>query len=202
MFSKKIPAKGQQIKEIDKVKVFCLMRSLQNDNDISCIKTLSKATVSLTPPDTSVSFRNGNDREIHCSFHHVFEEVASHETIFEHTTLPLINDVFRGKNGLLFTYGLSGSGKTYTMTGEPQNTGIIPRSLDVIFSSVMHLQAEKFIFIPDKMNGFEVQSEEDAWKERQREINAYMKSARPQKLMRTYACKQDYCRLFQLNLKE
>jgi hypothetical protein len=63
----------------------------------------------------------------------------------------------------------------------------------------MHLQAEKFVFKPDKMNGFEVQSEEDAMKERQRELAAYMKSARPQRFVK-YVCMQGCLAAFNLNL--
>jgi kinesin family protein 23 len=161
---------------------------------------MSNKTVSLTPPATSVGSQRRNYRELHCTFHHVFDEYAAQETIFEDTTLPLINEVLKGRNCLLFAYGLSGSGKTYTMIGEPQNTGIIPRSLDVIFNNIMHLQAEKFVFKPDKMNGFEVQSEENAWKERQREIAAYVKSARPQRFVK-YVCRQECLVSFSLNSK-
>jgi kinesin family protein 23 len=164
------------------------------------MKILSNNTIALTPPATSVGTQTGKYREIHCTFHHVFEEDVTQETIFEHTTLPLINEVFKGRNCLLFAYGLSGSGKTYSMTGEPQNAGIIPRSLDVIFNNIMHLQAEKFVFKPDKMNGFEMQSEEDARKERQRELAAYMKSARPQKFIQ-YVRRQEYLTSFSLNSK-
>jgi len=181
------------------MKIFCRIRTLQDENDISCIKFLSNNTVVLTPPATSVSSQNGNYREIHCTFHHVFGEDATQETMFEHTTLPLINEVFKGRNCLLFAYGLSGSGKTYSMTGTPQKAGIIPRSLDVIFNSIMHLQAEKYVFKPDKMNGFEVQSEADARKERQRELTAYMKSARPQRFIK-YVCRLEYLASFSLNL--
>jgi len=166
------------------MKVFCRIRSLRDESEISSIKFLSNNTIALTPPATSVSSQNGNYREIHCTFHHVFGEDATQETIFEQTTLPLINEIFKGRNCLLFAYGLSGSGKTYSMTGTPQNAGIISRSLDIIFNSIMHLQAEKFVFKPDKMNGFEVQSEEVARKERQHELAAYMKSARPQRFIK------------------
>lgn len=55
-----------------------------------------------------------------------------------------------------------GSGKTYTMTGEPQNPGVMPRCLEVIFSSIANFQAKKYIFKPDRMNGFEIQDEEEA----------------------------------------
>jgi len=180
------------------MKVFCRIQTLQDESDISCIKFLSNNTVVLTPPVTSVSSQNGNYREIHCTFHHVFGEDATQETIFEHTTLPLINEVFKGRNCLLFAYGLSGSGKTYSMTGTPQEAGIIPRSLDIIFNNIMYLQAEKFVFKPDKMNGFEMQSEEDARKERQSELAEYMKSARPQRFIK-YVCRLECLASFSLD---
>jgi kinesin family protein 23 len=142
------------------------------------------------PPSAPAGCQTGNYREIHCLFHHVFEEGDSQETVFEQTTVPLISNVFRGKSCLLFAYGLSGGGKTYTMFGKSRNPGIISHALDVIFNNIMHLQAEKFVFKPDKMNGFEVQTEEDAQKERQREVAAYMKSAKPQRSTK-YACRQD-----------
>ena len=69
---------------------------------------------------------------------------------------------------LLFAYGITSSGKTYTMNGTPQDQGILPRCLDVFFNSLGNLQSKKYVFKPDKMNGYEVQSEVDAMMERQR----------------------------------
>jgi len=46
---------------------------------------------------------------------------------------------------LLFAYGVTNSGKTYTMTGSSQDQGILPRCLDVIFNSLEELQAKKYV---------------------------------------------------------
>lgn len=48
-------------------------------------------------------------------------------------------------SGLLFTYGITSSGKTYTMTGHPKDQGILPRALDVLFNSIGGLQAKKYV---------------------------------------------------------
>lgn len=48
-------------------------------------------------------------------------------------------------SGLLFTYGISSSGKTYTMEGTPQDGGLLPRSLDVIFNSIKDVKAKKYV---------------------------------------------------------
>ena len=37
---------------------------------------------------------------------------------------------------MVFTYGVTNSGKTYTVQGTTKNGGILPRSLDVIFNSI------------------------------------------------------------------
>ena len=50
--------------------------------------------------------------------------------------------------GLLFTYGITSSGKTYTMTGALDDQGIMPRCLDVLFNSIGGLQAKKYVRFP------------------------------------------------------
>ena len=60
--------------------------------------------------------------------------------MFDRVASDLVEDVIVGKNGLLFTYGITGSGKTYTMTGNPRESGILPRCMDVIFNSIGEYQ--------------------------------------------------------------
>ncbi|GJQ67767.1 pav [Trypoxylus dichotomus] len=54
------------------------------------------------------------------------------------------------------------SGKTYTLTGNQNDPGIMPRCIDTLFNTIGPYQAKKFIIKSDKMNGFEVQSDIDA----------------------------------------
>ncbi|EGO30926.1 hypothetical protein SERLADRAFT_359061 [Serpula lacrymans var. lacrymans S7.9] len=71
-------------------------------------------------------------------FSHVFPPATHQSEFFEKTTLPLVRDLLDGQNGLLFTYGVTNSGKTYTVQGgnEPGSAGILPRALDAIFNSI------------------------------------------------------------------
>ena len=71
----------------------------------------------------------------------------------------LVADLVAGKNGLLFAYGITGSGKTFTMTGNPEHTGILPRTLDVLFNSLQDLLTSKCVFFPDGYNAFNVRTE-------------------------------------------
>lgn len=47
--------------------------------------------------------------------------------------------------GLLFTYGVTGSGKTHTMTGSPGYGGLLPRCLNMIFNSIGSFQAKRYV---------------------------------------------------------
>uniref|UniRef100_A0AAQ5XK63 Kinesin-like protein n=1 Tax=Amphiprion ocellaris TaxID=80972 RepID=A0AAQ5XK63_AMPOC len=102
------------------------------------------------------------------SFKKVFGINTSQIELFEDIAKPLVEDLIHCKNGLLFTYGVTGSGKTFTMTGSPGEGGLLPRSLDMLFNSIGPFQAKRFVFKPDDKNGLEIQSQVDALLERQK----------------------------------
>uniref|UniRef100_F1KQ94 Kinesin-like protein n=1 Tax=Ascaris suum TaxID=6253 RepID=F1KQ94_ASCSU len=106
-------------------------------------------------------------------FSYVFDESDSQRVVFERSAVDLIENLVHGRNSLLFTYGVTGSGKTYTMTGNTTeaSTGILPRTLDVIFNSLPN-RVDRCVFCPDGRNGFDVRSELEAALARRRlEIN-------------------------------
>lgn len=78
------------------------------------------------------------------TFSHVLPPNCTQSDFFTKTTLPLVRDVLQGQNGLLFTYGVTNSGKTYTVQGGSGEgeAGILPRSLDVIFNSIDGLHGD------------------------------------------------------------
>ncbi|KAL7295722.1 hypothetical protein TKK_0011067 [Trichogramma kaykai] len=175
----------------DPVQVFCRLRPMQYPSDISCMKIVSDKTLVITPPESAMNFRNGSQKEIQLTFTHIFGEDVQQKEVFKTVSLPLVENLIRGRNGLLFTYGVTGSGKTYTMTGEPNDTGIMPRCLDVIFNSISNYQAKKFVFKPDKLNGFDVQSDTDALLDRQSELHAGLITPRNPKTPRSRKLESD-----------
>ncbi|KFV77424.1 Kinesin-like KIF23, partial [Struthio camelus australis] len=102
------------------------------------------------------------------SFKEVFGTLVVQKKLFDVVAKPLVEDLIHGKNGLLFTYGVTGSGKTHTMTGSPGDGGLLPRCLDMIFNSIGPFQAKRFVFKLDDKNGVDVQCEVDALLERQK----------------------------------
>lgn len=176
---RKTPAKVQPAGK-DPVKVFCRLRPLQNAEE-SCVTVVAQRTVSLISPETGSTYRAANYKELQHTFQYVFDERATQKEVFDHVALPLVSNLIHGKNGLLFTYGVTGSGKTFTMTGDPQNGGIMPRCLDVIFNSITDYQAKKFVFKPDRMNRFDIQSDGDAQLDRKKEFCSVISSKTPKK---------------------
>jgi kinesin family protein 20 len=74
--------------------------------------------------------------EAQFQFSQVFNEGTTQAAFFRATTLPLVQATLHGRSSLLFTYGVTNSGKTHTVQGTPLDGGILPRALDVLFNSV------------------------------------------------------------------
>ena len=180
-FQRKTPAREkpawsstESLKGRDPVQVFCRLKPLNEETEQPCITLLSPKTLKIsTPADSKVT-----RKDVQCVFRHIFTSRCNQKEIFEHVAYPLLEDLLAGKNGLLFSYGVTGSGKTYTLTGDQNNPGIMPRFIHSLFNTVNDFQAKKFIFKSDRMNGFEVQSEADAEDDRTREARLNQRNAR------------------------
>ena len=63
----------------------------------------------------------------------MFDCDTKQETFYSEVVEPTIEDILNGYNGTVFTYGQSGSGKTYTMFGndiwDDNQKGVIPRAM-------------------------------------------------------------------------
>ncbi|XP_060891458.1 kinesin-like protein KIF23 isoform X2 [Labrus mixtus] len=165
------PPKKPSSNQKDPVGVYCRVRPLGVEDNECCIEVISSSTIQLHAPEGFKTNRNGEYKEMQYSFKKVFGVSVSQIELFEHVAKPLVDDLIRGKNGLLFTYGVTGSGKTFTMTGSPGQGGLLPRSLDMIFKSIGPYQAKRYVFKTDDKNGLEIQNEVDALLERQRREN-------------------------------
>ena len=110
------------------------------------LEPLSDTSVRMTDPSSSTThsrLSTISPSSIY-TFSHVFPPDTTQSDFFSKTTLPLVRDVLEGQNGLLFTYGVTNSGKTYTIQGGSSegSAGILPRTLDVIFNSIEGLHGD------------------------------------------------------------
>ncbi|XP_067327480.1 kinesin-like protein KIF23 isoform X7 [Anolis sagrei] len=152
----------------DPVGVYCRVRPVSVPDQECCIEIISSTTVQVHPPEGYRIARNGEYKEVQYSFKEVFGTTSVQKKVFDVVARPLVEDLIHGKNGLLFTYGVTGSGKTHTMTGSPGEGGLLPRCLDMIFNSIGPFQAKRYVFKLDDKNGVDIQCNVDALLERQK----------------------------------
>eukprot|EP00040_Diaphanoeca_grandis_P029731 m.174695 g.174695 ORF g.174695 m.174695 type:complete len:1087 (-) comp31780_c0_seq1:653-3913(-) len=116
--------------------------------DKQFMTVLNANEVKVEPPKKSQTFKNKGDSSCRYKFSQICDAETTQEDFFQKTTLPLVHDVLNGKDSLLFTYGVTNAGKTFTIQGVPEDTGILPRSLDVIFNSISGHTANKVSLRP------------------------------------------------------
>eukprot|EP01136_Pigoraptor_vietnamica_P028874 Opistho-1_new@86822 len=119
------------------IRVFLRLKPLSLDvggrAERGCVEyETAENRVTLLPPDGA---RNGKDAQ-HYFFSRVFAPETTQADFFENTALPLVADLARGRNGLMFAYGITNSGKTFTIQGTKGDAGVLPRALDVLFNSI------------------------------------------------------------------
>ncbi|MEQ2307013.1 hypothetical protein AMECASPLE_013954, partial [Ameca splendens] len=106
-----------------------------------CVTMEPPDTVLLKPPSLSLLARLSSDQSLpqtgqRFQFSKVYGPETTQNELFEGTVKDLVKDVLEGGNSLVFTYGVTNSGKTFTFLGPDCEAGILPRSLHVIFSSI------------------------------------------------------------------
>ncbi|KAG4025801.1 hypothetical protein MFRU_050g00180 [Monilinia fructicola] len=86
-------------------------------------------------------------------FDKVFSAAADQAMIFDDVVTPILDEMLAGYNCTIFAYGQTGTGKTYTMSGDmsdhfgilSDNAGIIPRALHALFNKLELDDAESSV---------------------------------------------------------
>ncbi|PHT41343.1 hypothetical protein CQW23_20197, partial [Capsicum baccatum] len=112
------------------IRVFCRCRPL-NAGEIS------DGSTSVVEFDPS----HENELQISCAgsskkqfkFDYVFKPEDGQDAVFAQT-MPIVTSVLDGYNVCIFAYGQTGTGKTFTMEGTPENRGVNYRTLEKLFS--------------------------------------------------------------------
>ncbi|KAJ4822702.1 Kinesin-like protein KIN-14N [Turnera subulata] len=125
------------------IRVFCRVRPLLPEDSPG-----SEGKV-LTYPTTMEALGRGIDllqqgQKFSFTFDKVFTPDAPQEDVFVEIS-QLVQSALDGYKVCIFAYGQTGSGKTYTMMGkpgQPEQKGLIPRSLEQIFQTRQALQSQ------------------------------------------------------------
>ncbi|MQL73800.1 hypothetical protein Taro_006157, partial [Colocasia esculenta] len=111
------------------IRVFCRCRPLSPD-EIS--KGYSSVFESDPSQETELQIVTSENAKKQFKFDHVFGPQASQEDVFAET-MPVVKSVLDGYNACIFAYGQTGTGKTFTMEGTPENRGVNYRTLEELF---------------------------------------------------------------------
>ncbi|XP_035297768.1 kinesin-like protein KIF20B isoform X2 [Cricetulus griseus] len=104
-----------------------------------CVQVLDSQNVLLKDPQSilgQLSEKNSGQMAQKFSFSKVFGPETSQKEFFLGCIMQPVKDLLKGHSRLIFTYGLTNSGKTYTFQGTEENIGILPRTLNVLFGSL------------------------------------------------------------------
>ncbi|XP_046660505.1 kinesin-like protein KIF20B isoform X2 [Homalodisca vitripennis] len=89
------------------------------------------------PPEFTQSRKKLNmPVEYKYTFTNIFQPDVTQNEIFAGCVAPLIKDLFAGQHCLLFTYGTTNAGKTFTVLGTGDKPGILPRTLTTVFKTI------------------------------------------------------------------
>ncbi|XP_078147033.1 uncharacterized protein LOC139918632 [Centroberyx gerrardi] len=105
-----------------------------------CVTMEGSDTVVLKAPRSCQSNRK-SDKPLpqtaqRFTFTQVFGPDSSQRKVFDGSVRGLVRNVLEGGNCLVFTYGVTNAGKTFTFLGPEHDSGLLPRSLSVIFNSI------------------------------------------------------------------
>ena len=121
--------------KLEAIKTFCRIRPTKSPNELFSISKSDDRILNIN--STNLEKLNvGNNLKLINSykFSKVFDENSTQEEVFEYTCKPLLDDlVLNQKSGLVFTYGMTNAGKTYTVIGTPECPGILPLALKNLF---------------------------------------------------------------------
>ncbi|XP_058639452.1 kinesin-like protein KIF20A isoform X2 [Onychostoma macrolepis] len=135
----------QQLRVYLKVRPFS-EEELKSNEDQGCVLLEDSETIALHAPKGSATMKSsekGIGQQVYkFSFTQIFGPTCTQAEFFEGTISSQVHDFVHGKNALVFSYGVTNAGKTYTIQGSQKEPGILPRALEVVFKHIAGSQYE------------------------------------------------------------
>ncbi|KAK0601864.1 hypothetical protein LWI29_028164 [Acer saccharum] len=111
------------------IRVFCRCRPLNQAEIANGSSSVVEFGSSL---ENELQIVSSDSSKKQFKYDHVFKPEDSQEAVFEQTK-PIVTSVLDGYNVCIFAYGQTGTGKTFTMEGPPENRGVNYRTLEELF---------------------------------------------------------------------
>lgn len=146
--------------EVENVKVSVRCRPLsKREKELGFVQPIVE--VDYTGKSILVASSNGQSDLLKCyQFDEVFGPDSRQPDVYNSIARPVVENVLEGFNGTVFAYGQTGTGKTYTMSGDPSmgEQGIIQYSFAHIFDHIAESGHEKKFLV--RISYMEIYNEE------------------------------------------
>jgi len=90
--------------------------------------------------------KNRNHKGNTFTFDSFFNEQSSQDEIYKSIAQPFVKEILDGFNCTIFAYGQSGSGKTFTMNGNDEKPGVIPRMISELYTIIEDKKKSNVVF--------------------------------------------------------
>ncbi|KAJ0079241.1 hypothetical protein Patl1_22637 [Pistacia atlantica] len=111
------------------IRVFCRCRPL---NQAEITNGSSSVVEFDSSQENELQIVSSDSSKKQFKFDFVFKPEDNQEAVFAQTK-PIVTSVLDGYNVCIFAYGQTGTGKTFTMEGTPENRGVNYRTLEELF---------------------------------------------------------------------
>ncbi|KND89485.1 Kinesin-like protein 11 [Tolypocladium ophioglossoides CBS 100239] len=78
-------------------------------------------------------------------YDNVFTTHDNNARVYDHIAKRLVRRVMEGYHGTVFAYGMTGTGKTFSMQGTASSPGVIPLAITDIFSYIRETPSREFL---------------------------------------------------------
>lgn len=137
--------KSNRQDEVENVRVVIRVRPLSKKEKAETYQNIvsvdrTENVIILNKPGTV------NEKSKSFKFDYIFPEDSTQMDLYRYIALPIVEKAFQGYNGTIFAYGQTGTGKTYTMSGVPNQNdlkGIIPNTFSHIFTQISRASGER-----------------------------------------------------------
>lgn len=87
----------------------------------------------------------GTNPDANMPLDNVFTPEDQNAKVYETCAKRLVRRVMEGYHGTVFAYGMTGSGKTFSMQGTASSPGVIPLAITDIFSFIRETPQREFL---------------------------------------------------------
>ncbi|XP_044256198.1 kinesin-like protein KIF3A [Tribolium madens] len=127
--------------EVENVRVFVRVRPLTKKEEAEGHLNV----LLIDPKENLIALNKEGANPKPFKFDQVFGEESTQLSLYRVIAVPIVEKALEGYNGTIFAYGQTGTGKTYTMSGnyaKPELKGIIPNTFSHIFSQISRASGE------------------------------------------------------------